>query len=181
MASTKARLLKQDFPVHGIKGWQRAPFEHTLCSLFKNLSMPLFLMGCFPVNFQEAKRPLRTKSVKRPTKVGKRPINEGKRPMKAKVLVCVSVGCLMDCFRPPPLRRKTAPLKRPIRRSMICDISALLDPSRGSWLPTLIHLVWKQKRGGGKEGMEGRREVATAKNLAENKVHVWKVHVCLPW
>ena len=24
------------------------------------------------------------------------------------------------------------------------DISALLDPSWGSWLPTLIHLVWKQ-------------------------------------
>ena len=32
--------------------------------------------------------------------------------------------------------------------------------------------------GGGKEGMEGRREVAKAKKLAENKVHVWKVHVC---
>ena len=59
----------------------------------KNLLMPLFLMGCFPVDFQEVKRPLRTKSVKRPIKVGKRPINEGKRPIKAKVLVSVSVGC----------------------------------------------------------------------------------------
>ena len=49
--------------------------------------MPLFLMGCFPVDFQEGKRPLRTKSVKRPIKVGKRPINEGKRPIKAMVLV----------------------------------------------------------------------------------------------
>ena len=30
-----------------------------------------------------------------------------------------------------------------------------------------------QRRGGGaKEGMEGRREVVKAKNLAENKVHV---------
>ena len=26
--------------------------------------------------------------------------------------------------------------------------------------------------------MEGRREAVKAKILAENKVHVWKVHVC---
>ena len=53
------------------------------------------------------------------------------------------------------------------------DISALLDPSRGSCLPTLIHLVWKQWREeGGGEGMEGRHEVVKAKNLAENEVHV---------
>ena len=76
-------------------------------------------MGCFPVDYQEEKRPLRTKSVKRPIKVGKRPINEGKRPIKPKVLVGVSVGCLMGCFRAPPPWRKTAPLKRPIKRSMI--------------------------------------------------------------
>ena len=75
-------------------------------------------MGCFPVDFQEVKRPLRTKSVKRPIKVGKRPINGVKRPIKAKVLVGVSVGCLMGCFRAPPPWRKTAPLKRPIKRSM---------------------------------------------------------------
>ena len=88
--------------------------------------MPLFLMGCFPVDFQEVKRPLRTKSVKRPIKVGKRPINEGKRPIKAKVLVGVSVGCLMGCFRAPPPWRKTAPLERPIKRSMRKDASRLL-------------------------------------------------------
>ena len=76
------------------------------------------VMGCFPVDFQDVKRPLRTKSVKRPIKVGKRPINEGKRPIKAKVLVGVSVGSLMGCFRAPPPWRKTAPLKRPIKRSM---------------------------------------------------------------
>ena len=69
-------------------------------------------MGCFPVDFQEVKRPLRLM-------VGKRPINEGKRPIKAKVLVGVSVGCLMGCFRAPPPWRKTAPLKRPIKRSRI--------------------------------------------------------------
>ena len=86
---------------------------------FKNLLMPLFLMGCFPVDFQEVKRPFRTKSMKHPIKIGKRPINEGKRPIKAKVLVGVSVGCLMGCFRAPPPWRKTAPLKRPIKRSMI--------------------------------------------------------------
>ena len=38
--------------------------------LVKNLLMPLFLMGCFPVDFQEVKQPLRTKSGKRPIKVG---------------------------------------------------------------------------------------------------------------
>ena len=75
----------------------------------KNLLMPLFLMGCFPGDFQEVKRPLRTQSVKRPIKVGKRPINEAKRPIKAKVLVGVSVGCLMGCFRAPQPWRKTAP------------------------------------------------------------------------
>ena len=85
---------------------------------FKNLLMPLFLMGCFPVDFQEVKRPLRTKSVKRPIKVGKQPLNEGKRPIKAKVLVGVSVGCLMGCFRAPPPWQKTAPLKRPMKSSM---------------------------------------------------------------
>ena len=93
---------------------------------FKNLLMPLFLMGCFLVDFQEVKRPLRTKSGKRPIKVGKRPIKEGKRPIKAMVLVGISVGCLMGCFRAPPPWRKTAPLKRPIKRSMKHE---LLSPS----------------------------------------------------
>ena len=80
--------------------------------LLKNLLMPLFLMGCFPVDFQEVKRPLRTKSVKRPIKVGKQPINEGKRPIKAKVLVGVSVGCLMGCFRAPPAMAENGPSKK---------------------------------------------------------------------
>ena len=75
-------------------------------------------MGCFPVDFQEVKRPLRTKSGKRPIKVEKRPIKEAKRPIKAMVLVGISVGCLMGCFRAPKPCRKTAPLKRPIKRSM---------------------------------------------------------------
>ena len=78
--------------------------------IIKNLLMPLFLMGCFPVDFQDVKR--------RPIKVGKRPINEGKRPIKAKVLVGVSVGSLMGCFRAPPPWRKTAPLKRPIKKPL---------------------------------------------------------------
>ena len=70
------------------------------------------------MDFQEVKRPLKTKSVRRPIKVGKRPMKEGKRPIKAMVLVGISVGCLMGCFRAPQPRRKTAPLKRPIKRSM---------------------------------------------------------------
>ena len=60
----------------------------------KNLLMPLFLMGCFPVEFEEVKRPLRMKSGKRPIKVGKRGIKEGKRPIKAMVLVGISVSCV---------------------------------------------------------------------------------------
>ena len=86
--------------------------------------MPLSLMGCFPVDFQEVKRCTRPKSGKRPIKVGKRAIKEGKRPMKVMVLVGVSVGCLMGCFRAPVARQKTAPLKRPIKRSM--NISRIL-------------------------------------------------------
>ena len=89
-------------------------------------------MGCFPVDFQEVKRPLRTKSVKRPIKVGKQPINERKRPIKAKVLVGVSVGCLMGCFRAPPPWRKTAPLKRPIKRSMIPGLELLASLTSNS-------------------------------------------------
>ena len=76
-------------------------------------------MGRFPVDFQEVKRPLKTKSGKRPIKVGKRPIKEGKEPIQAMVLVGISVSCLMGFFfRAPPTWWKTAPLKRPIKRSM---------------------------------------------------------------
>ena len=62
-----------------------------------------------PVDFQEAKRPLRTKAGKRPIKVGKRPIKEGKRPIKAMLLVGMSVGCLMGCFRAPPAMAENGP------------------------------------------------------------------------
>ena len=44
----------------------------------KNLLMPLFLMGCFPGDFQEGKRSMKALG-KRPIKEGKRPIKEGKR------------------------------------------------------------------------------------------------------
>ena len=116
LRSREMHLLLQICRGFSIDKW-RAPLK-ALSVVLKTLLMPLFLMGCFPVDFQEVKRPLRTKSVKRPIKVGKRPINEGKRPIKAKVLVGVSVGCLMGCFWPPSPWRKTAPLKRPIKRSM---------------------------------------------------------------
>ena len=94
-----------------------------LGSIFKNLLMPLFLMGCFPLDFHEVKRPLRTKSGKRPIEARKRPIKEAKRPIKAMVLVGISVGCLMGCFRAPQPCRKTAPLKRPLKRSMIFRVN----------------------------------------------------------
>ena len=68
--------------------------DHNRATL-KNLLMPLFLMGCFPLDIHEVKRPLRTKSGKRPIKAGKRPIKEAKRPIKGMVLVGISVGCLM--------------------------------------------------------------------------------------
>ena len=109
-------FLDNPFLPTGNLRWPRAVAHFQ--TKFKNLLMPLFLMGCFPVDFRGGKRPLRTKSGKRPIKVGKRPINEGKRPIKAKVLVGVSVGCLMGCFRAPSPWRKTAPLKGPIKRSM---------------------------------------------------------------
>ena len=75
--------------------------KYAIAHMVKSFLMPLFLMGCFPVDFQEIKRPLRTKSGKRPIKVGKRPIKEGKRPIKATVLVGISAGCLMGCFQAP--------------------------------------------------------------------------------
>ena len=49
--------------------------------------------------------------------------------MKAKVLVGVSVGCLMGCFRAPQPWRKTAPLRRPIKRSMNSNVPSKLVPS----------------------------------------------------
>ena len=67
----------------------------------KNPVMPLFSTGCSPVDFQEVKRLLRTKSGIRPIEVGKRPIKEGKPPTKAMVLVGISVDCLMSAW--PPL------------------------------------------------------------------------------
>ena len=44
-------------------------------------------MGCFAVDFQEAKRALKKQTGKGPIKGGKGPIKEGKRPIKAMVLV----------------------------------------------------------------------------------------------
>ena len=111
--------------------------------LLKNLLMPLFLMGCFPAGFQEVKRPLRTESRKRPIKVGKRPIKEGKRPIKAMVLVGISVGCLMGCFRAPPPSRGTAPLKRPIKRSMIC--SGVPEENSGKIAGKLLEKIYPNR------------------------------------
>ena len=68
-------------------------------------------MGCFPGDFREGKRPIKAKSGKRPIKVGKRPIKEVKRPIKAKVLVGISVGCLMGCFR-APAKAENGPSKK---------------------------------------------------------------------
>ena len=98
--------------------------KHSFFSTKKIFREPLnapFSMSCFSVDFQEVKRPLRTKSGKRPNKVGKRPIKEGKRPIKAMVLIGISIGCLTGCFQAPVPSRKTALLKRPIEKSMIFD------------------------------------------------------------
>ena len=69
----------------------------------KSLLMGLFLMGCFPGDFQEENCPCRHSGT-RPIKVGKRPIKEGKRPINANGL-----------FSGTPPWWKAAPL-----RSMIC-------------------------------------------------------------
>ena len=133
--------------------------------------MPLFLRkGCFPVDFQEGKRPLRTKSVKRPIKVGKRPINEGKRPIKAKVLVGVSVGCLMGCLTAPPPWRKTAPLKRPIKRSMSYVKSSLEKEVRNSkaHLGNGGGILFREYCFGGENSVSfGANSVSSAKKLGE--------------
>ena len=97
------------------KGWfETAPCRATLAIPFPALC-PRILGTRFTNHGLRVSGPLRTKSGKRPIKVGKRPINEGKRPIKAKVLVGVSVGCVMGCFRATPPWRKTAPLKGPLR------------------------------------------------------------------
>ena len=65
--------------------------------------MPLFLMGCFPNDFQRENGPLRH-SGKRPIKVGKRPSKDGERPIKVNGL-----------FSGTPPWWKMAPLKRPLK------------------------------------------------------------------
>ena len=62
-------------------------FLHKSWTNFKNLLMPLFLMGCFQWIFKRYKRPLRTKSVNAPLRSENGPFNDGKRPIKAMVLV----------------------------------------------------------------------------------------------
>ena len=71
-------------------GYNRTPAT-VLWVPLKNLSMGLSEKGCFPIDFQETKRPKEgvqgngplRHSGKRPIKVGKRPINleEGKHPL----------------------------------------------------------------------------------------------------
>ena len=101
------------------------------------------------MDFQEVKQPLRTKSVRRPIKVGKRPITERKLPIKAMVLVGISVGCLMGCFGHPRHGGKTAPLKRPIERSMTDNHLLLFTPCRAflhlTAFSTIILGSFKQK------------------------------------
>ena len=112
------------------QGWEaRLALESDIWSgcHVKNLFMPLFLMGCFPGDFEEGKRPLRhsgkrpikvgkrpIKVGKRPIKVGKRPIKVGKRPIKEGKRTISANGQLSGT----PPRWKTAPLKRPTKRSM---------------------------------------------------------------
>ena len=87
---------------------RRRKFLRDPCLLlfFKNLLMPLFLLGCFPGDFQEGKRPI--KAFWEAAHSGrKRPIKERKRPISAS-----------GQFSGTPPRWKTAPLKRPIKRSM---------------------------------------------------------------
>ena len=72
----------------------------------EKLLVPLFLVGCFQAIFEKENGPL-GHSGKRPIKVGKRPIKEGKRPIKVNGL-----------FSDTPPYWKTAPLERPIKRSM---------------------------------------------------------------
>ena len=69
-------------------------------------------MGCFPVDFQEVKRPLRTKSVKHPIKVGKRPINEGKRPISGQGAGWRLSRLLNGLFQGTPAMAESGPSKK---------------------------------------------------------------------
>ena len=72
------------------------------------LGAPFLKEGLFSRRFSRVKTaPIKAKSAKRPIEVGKRPIKERKRPINAN-------GQFLDT---PPWW-KTAPLKRPIKRSM---------------------------------------------------------------
>ena len=54
------------------------------------------------------------------------------------MLVGISVGCLMGCFWAPPPWRKTAPLKRPIKRSMMLEhFRPIQVPKWGASRPVL--------------------------------------------
>ena len=71
-----------------------------------------FLNGLFSRDLREGKRPLRTKSGKRPIKVRKRPIKDGNRPIKVMVLVGVSVGCLIGLFSGTPAKAENGTSKK---------------------------------------------------------------------
>ena len=85
--------------------------------------------------------PLRTRSGKRPIKVGKRTVYEAKRPTKGMVLVGISVGCLMglmSCFRASPPSWTMAPLKRPIKRSIWEKVNPRVSKQGGGGVPTFF-------------------------------------------
>ena len=66
------------------------PYEDHFCPLFKNLFMPLFLMGCFPGDFQEGKRPIKAFGENSPLRSENGPLRRGN-----------ALLALMGSFRAP--------------------------------------------------------------------------------
>ena len=93
----------------------------------KNLLMPFSYWAIFQGIFKRENGPLRH-SRKQPIKVGKLPIKEGKRPISAN-----------GQFSGAPPWWKTAPLKRPILRSMIHCIQEVLNATPLNPTPATCH------------------------------------------
>ena len=56
------------------------------------IDVPLFLMDCFPGDFQEGKRPMKAFGETAHIEVAERPIEDGKRPINKKMLLRKSEG-----------------------------------------------------------------------------------------
>ena len=69
----------------------------------KNLLMGLFLMGCFAVDFQEGKLPLKTNSVNSPLRSRKGPLQSGKGPLRPRCWLALQPAAKWAVFGVPAM------------------------------------------------------------------------------